>query len=86
MVNHGLDFRTMPPLPDSHTQPALDPGCSGSARGQLMELAMLRGSALAKGAWLAIGWFSRVQSRVPIQITSPPKLQKDYICYMYNYD
>ena len=65
MLNHGLDFRTMTPLL-TVTQPLWGPGFLGSARGLLIELARLVGAALAKGAWLAIGWFSMVESRVSI--------------------
>jgi len=45
------------------TQPVWGPGCSGSVRGRLMELATLGCYAPTKGTWLAIGWFSTVQSR-----------------------
>ena len=49
VVNNGLDFRVMPPLPDHY------PASLGSVSGHA-------GSALAKGTWLTLGMFSTVRS------------------------
>ena len=83
-MNHGLDFRAFPSLPyrhrDSLGSPLADPQQRGANWGTDGGLATV-GSTL-KGPGCLSGGIQQCRAKMPIRITLPPKLLKDYIFYV----